>query len=373
MRYLILLVCLAMVSCQQPGKVVEDMEVSLQKNNQLTANESDYLYVFDKMEAQLKSAPNRVTDNHLNGYVEDVLCTLSSEQCSQVRIYILEDPDFNAHMLPNGAFIILTGLLLRVETESQLAYVLAHELGHYVNKHGIKKINYSKLRNSSRPGKSPNRLSRLTNFISINRYTQHLEREADLYSIDLLIKNHYDLNSVAALLVNVQAENTAAKKQNKGGFNSSHPGTDERISLIRQYIVDTELGASARENIWQQIRQSFLDEWLLLELRKREFKSSLVLLNRLKSSSDDPRFFDYFIGEVYRKQIGRENQRLAIDYYLSHLSGDHLVNEAFKHLADVYVELDKVAFAKQFYLKYLELNPRPTDYDLVKHRLSRLR
>ena len=367
---LIILLSLATLSCQNPVQLSSRIDAHQQQDNHLIKNESDYLYVFNKMEAQVKSAPNHVDDEELTRYMRSILCRLSTDYCRQVRIYILDNPQVNAHMLPNGAFLILTGLLLRIEDESQLAYVLAHELGHYVQKHGIKKINYKKSANSESVGILPGWPSQ----ISLNAYTRHLEHQADLYSIELLIDNEYDLNSVSRLFKFLQLENKLAGKENKGSFNSTHPGTRQRILLLqeRHNQIDKISNSSYENNSWGQIKSSHLDKWMMSELRRREFESTLMLVKSLKSNSLNPQIFDYYLGEIYRKQIGTHSQEKALFYYLNHLQGDTHNPNVYKNLADVYVTLSKLESAKYYYTKYLETNPRPDDYRLILKRLVRL-
>ena len=366
------MVCLLLVSCQKSVHVGSDRATAAHQDVELISNEADYLYVFDKVEAQISTAPNRIKDTRLTKYIETVLCQLSADYCQQVRIYVLESPEFNAHILPNGAFILLTGLLLRVDNESQLAYVLAHELGHYVSKHGIKKINFSKLKYANENLKPLDSSSGFASYLSLNSYTQQLEIDADNYAITLLNNHLYDLNQVTRLFMNLLMENKAAKKENIGGFNSSHPGTEQRISLIQKLAVNTISRHRVNEESWSKIKVLYIKTWLQKELQKREFESSLVLLERLKGNAAEPLYFDYYFGELYAKQLGRLNQLKAADYYLSHLQATTRIGDVYKNLADVYVQLNEHESAKTYYLKYLELVPSADDYNLIEQRLARL-
>jgi len=48
-----------------------------------------------------------------------------------LRLGVMEDPSLNAFALPGGAIFVTRGLLDQVESENELAFVLAHELGHF--------------------------------------------------------------------------------------------------------------------------------------------------------------------------------------------------------------------------------------------------
>ena len=71
-------------------------------------------------------------DIALQGYVRSVTQRLIGPQISDLRIYLVRDPDFNASMFPNGMMLVHTGLLARTRSEAQLAAVLGHECGHYL-------------------------------------------------------------------------------------------------------------------------------------------------------------------------------------------------------------------------------------------------
>ncbi len=55
------------------------------------------------------------------------------------RFEVLEEKDVNAFSLPGGFIYVNTGLLDKA-TDDELACVLAHEIGHIVAKHHVKKI-----------------------------------------------------------------------------------------------------------------------------------------------------------------------------------------------------------------------------------------
>src|ERR1700733_9448860 len=53
-------------------------------------------------------------------------------------IKVLEDPTVNAFALPGGFFFVQTGLILKADTEAELAGVMAHEIAHVAARHGTR-------------------------------------------------------------------------------------------------------------------------------------------------------------------------------------------------------------------------------------------
>ena len=62
------------------------------------SDEGGLWYVIDKQEEQVKTSPHRIRDPELNRYIHDLVCDLSGEYCSGIRVYIMKNPHFNASM-----------------------------------------------------------------------------------------------------------------------------------------------------------------------------------------------------------------------------------------------------------------------------------
>jgi predicted Zn-dependent protease len=63
-----------------------------------------------------------------------ILATLEP-QPFEYEFYVLNTPDINAFAVPGGKVFFNSGLILMVETEDELAGVMAHEIGHVVARH----------------------------------------------------------------------------------------------------------------------------------------------------------------------------------------------------------------------------------------------
>ena len=75
--------------------------------------------------------------------VEDIGKKIASA-CDRKEIdyhfYVLEDDEVNAVSLPGGYVYINRGLIDKVASDDELAGVIAHEVGHIVARHSIKKL-----------------------------------------------------------------------------------------------------------------------------------------------------------------------------------------------------------------------------------------
>ncbi len=75
-----------------------------------------------------------------NNYLRKVLETVISDTTitNKIRIYVCYDPDFNASMDGAGVLRLNIGFLTGVESEAELASLMAHEVSHFINEDAIK-------------------------------------------------------------------------------------------------------------------------------------------------------------------------------------------------------------------------------------------
>jgi hypothetical protein len=90
---------------------------------------------------QMKMAglmPPEVTDEGVRKYVTDLAVKIGKHSDLRVplKVTVLNTKEINAFALPGGFLFVQRGLLEATENESQLAGVLAHEIGHVTGRHG---------------------------------------------------------------------------------------------------------------------------------------------------------------------------------------------------------------------------------------------
>jgi predicted Zn-dependent protease len=71
-----------------------------------------------------------------------ILSTMET-QPFDYQFYVLNTPDINAFAVPGGKVFLNSGLILMVESEDELAGVVAHEIGHVVARHIAKQSDQS--------------------------------------------------------------------------------------------------------------------------------------------------------------------------------------------------------------------------------------
>ncbi len=111
----------------------------------------------------------------------------------EIRIYLVKSPVVNAFATNSGILLVNMGLIAHLKTEAELAFVLCHEIQHYIHKHPIN--NYVNAENL----KTNARMLGLNNtedyIMARTRYSRTLELDADASGFDLYKKSGYSLTA----------------------------------------------------------------------------------------------------------------------------------------------------------------------------------
>jgi len=187
----------------------------------------------------------------------DSLTSLLTEQVETqytFRIFISNDPVLNAFALPGGYIVLNSGLILAAESAEELLGVLAHEMAHVTEQHGIRNVMGSigiYLTVQTLLGDASGLLAALADVAPLllnQKYSRRFESEADALGFKLLIQANIDPRDMVRFFERVLAEqkkqmDTLEDSGEMGkilvstlGYLSSHPATEERIAEINQKI-----------------------------------------------------------------------------------------------------------------------------------------
>jgi predicted Zn-dependent protease len=141
----------------------------------------------------------------------------------------------NAFALPGGTIVVTDQLVRLAEDPREIMAVLGHELGHIVNKHGMRRI----VENSAvtlvmftltNDANTMMQAAAAFPVMLINsKYSRAYETEADRYGLDFLQRAGISPEYYANILRRLEEFSHGS---NTPGFLSSHPATVERIKLV---------------------------------------------------------------------------------------------------------------------------------------------
>ncbi|MEW5908645.1 MAG: M48 family metalloprotease [Thermodesulfobacteriota bacterium] len=177
---------------------------------------------------------------------------------------ILDSSEINAFAAPGGFIFIARGLLKCCRSEDSLAAVLAHEVGHVQEKHGLKAIENSRVTSAltilgaeTAKAYGGADLARLTDIFEesisdifktmVTRgYSRSQEQDADKASVNILKTVGYSPQGLVDMLKIMEK----TLKPEGHDFAKTHPSPGSRIKDIQD-----EIGKPA-ENVIPEIRKS---------------------------------------------------------------------------------------------------------------------
>jgi predicted Zn-dependent protease len=159
-------------------------------------------------------------------------------------IKVLDTEEVNAFALPGGFFFVNSGLILKAESESELAGVMAHEIAHVAARHGTKQATKGELANiMSIPlifmggwaGYAIRQGAGLAIPMGFLTFSRAMEREADYLGLQYLYKSGYDPTSFVDFFEKLQS----MEKRKPGSLAkvfATHPMNDDRIKAAQNEI-----------------------------------------------------------------------------------------------------------------------------------------
>jgi predicted Zn-dependent protease len=151
----------------------------------------------------------------------------------------VNDDSMNALALPGGYIFITRGMLEKLENESQLAGILAHETLHVTARHsaaamsqqiGMGILMTAAMTQTSSQG-AANAANLTTQLIGL-KYSRENEKEADRYGMDYMVKAGYSPNGMVETM-QILAEES---RQRPVEFFSTHPNPENRVGLLKRHI-----------------------------------------------------------------------------------------------------------------------------------------
>lgn len=370
-----------------------------------STDEAGLWQMSDKAEAQAKASSELDGDPALNAYVRDVTCKVAQTYCSDLRIYVLDRPYFNAAVAPNGYVEVWSGLLLRAQDESQLAFVLGHEISHFAENHSLASWRAAKARTNAATvvsigiaiasmgataGASPSSAQSIANaasslqnlvylgaLVSLFSFSREQESQADSLGFQRAVAAGYDPNGAAGVWSVLIDESRASDfpkvrtSETRASVFDTHPLTLDRRDVLAGMAKGLPPGDSGKARYRAMIRPH-LAAWLRDDLSRRDYGESLYLIGRLMSEGEDLGLLNYFKGEAYRLRRGAGDLDQAKLAYEAAAAQSDAPAETWRELGDIYARDGDKPKARQAYEAYLAKAPDAEDAWLVQASLGKL-
>ena len=205
-------------------------------------------------------------DKQLNQYVTLVGLTLANASAhpdANWLFAVVDTNDVNAFSGPGGYVLLTRGLIRDLKDESELAGVIAHEMSHVLEKHGLKAAKragvtaagadaFSALADPNNRTGAFNELTHsVADTVMVKGYDREQEDAADARAVRLVINAGYDPIGYFNFLQRTAREQRGGGGASAaGGVMSTHPGARERAAKVRKEIdqlAPAKQGAVLRE------------------------------------------------------------------------------------------------------------------------------
>jgi len=173
------------------------------------------------------------------------------EQCAGLpynfKVHYQSSPQFNAVALPGGHIFVFSGLFNAAAAENELAFVLAHEMGHYANRDHLKAMGrgFVLLAVSTALFGADSGLSGfLGNGLSLTErsFSRAQETRADEFALAAL---NCTYGHVGGALQFMQKFPREADPGKVGHYFSSHPEVERRMEHLEEIIQSNQLDSGA--------------------------------------------------------------------------------------------------------------------------------
>jgi predicted Zn-dependent protease len=200
---------------------------------------------------QYEPFPQPVSNEYLNRLGQTLaLVSDRPETYGGYHFLILDSEEINAFAAPGGLILVSRGLLACAETEDEVAAILAHEIAHVAERHGLQAIKKSRITTAmtglaltAAEQQARGTLAELTTAFSdsisditstlINSgYSRAFEKEADLGALRTLERAGYDPWALVRML---QVMKRRLKPEGKD-FAKTHPDPEDRIAYLTKEL-----------------------------------------------------------------------------------------------------------------------------------------
>jgi beta-barrel assembly-enhancing protease len=159
-------------------------------------------------------------------------------------IKVIDAEDVNAFALPGGFFFVNSGLILKADSEAELAGVMAHEIAHVAARHGTRQATRGTIANLATiplifmggwTGYGIRQAASVMIPMGFLTFSRAFESEADMLGLEYMYKTGYDPTAFVDFFEKIQS----LEKKKPGTMSkvfSTHPLTDDRIKNAQKNI-----------------------------------------------------------------------------------------------------------------------------------------
>lgn len=211
----------------------------------------------DAIMEQGRHDPDYIADLDINQYLTQLGRKLAAQAPQvidqRITVFPVRDPSINAFALPGGYIGINSGMIVASESESELAGVLAHEIGHVMQRHIARGITQQSqgtgimvatmvgalLAALAGQGDLAMGVATFGQAAAIDRqlgFSRSAEQEADRAGFQMMRKAGFDVRGMVAMFQRLTTASRLNEGTGGGSYASTHPLSIQRMSDIENRV-----------------------------------------------------------------------------------------------------------------------------------------
>src|ERR1700681_652172 len=197
-----------------------------------------------QVERQAKIIDDPIISEYVNRVGQNLV--RNSDAKVPFTIKVIDTEEVNAFALPGGFFFVNSGLLLKADSEAELAGVMSHEIAHVAARHGTRQATRGEIAQLATiplifmGGWTVCGIPQAASVaipVGFLSFSRGFESEADLLGLEYMYKSGYDPGAFVDFFEKVQS----LEKKKPGTMAkvfSTHPMTDDRIKVAQKNIQE---------------------------------------------------------------------------------------------------------------------------------------
>lgn len=329
----------------------------------------------DEADQALRNQGALLGDPALDAYLQGIVDRLFPEFDGRMRGRFIKSTQVNAFMQPNGSTYMFIGMLNHIDSEAQLAAIMAHEGGHFVDRHS-----YRRYKSASGMAVFGQLVSlggvplagELIAVSSIMGFSRQTESDADAIAAERLARAGYDLREAKrpfeALVAHLKVN-----KAKEPFFFSSHPKLQDRVDFFAAAEAKAPPGGDVRLEEYRRITEPARLAVLADLAKRRSFNELIYMLEDDGRRARYPASARHWLAVAYQQRNGSGDAARAEAEFVRTIAEAPEFAPPHKALGELRMrQPERKAEARAHFNRYLELAPAADDRRYVELYLSRL-
>jgi predicted Zn-dependent protease len=195
-----------------------------------------------EVERQAKIIDDPVIAEYVNRVGQNLV--RNSDAKVPFTIKVIDTEEVNAFALPGGFFFVNSGLVLKADSEAELAGVMSHEIAHVAARHGTRQATRGEIAQLATiplifmggwTGYGIRQAASVAIPVGFLSFSRGFESEADMLGLQYMYKSGYDPEAFVDFFEKIQS----MEKKKPGTMSkvfSTHPMTEDRIQTAQKNI-----------------------------------------------------------------------------------------------------------------------------------------